>query len=370
MANERFLKGFANSNLVGSSFPNLVCLFWLHNVEPAFYWRAILNMLLSFILSILALGDKFVYLLVQNKVKKIPPPLFIIGHWRSGTTHLHNLICLDERAGYSTTFQTVFPHLLFGFHRPLFWLLNKAMPANRPVDNVALNARNPQEEEFGLANITQMSYYHWWYFPTAWDDISRLYLSLNNLPEGQQKRWKEIYLRYIQRALIREGKSWFVSKNPPNTARIKILLEMFPDARFVYISRNPYEVYVSTQRFFGAILPALQLQTISQEDFNRQILTNYCYLYDGYQAQKNLIPKNRLVEIKYENFIENESSYLRFIYNQLEIKLPPGLPAKWEAATAKKKHQVSDYAFAPEVIEAVNTTIGNRLEAMGYKRLP
>ena len=369
MANKQFLKGFAISNLAGSSFRNLLRLFSLHNVEPKFYWRAFLNALLSLILSVLALGDKLVYFLVRKKLKKIPPPLFIIGHWRSGTTHLHNLICLDERAGYSTTFQTVFPNLLFGFHRPLLWLMNLVMPSTRPVDNVKLNARNPQEEEFGLANVTEMSYYHWWYFPADWDDITEKYLTLENLPTKQKERWKKIYRHYIKRALIREGKAWFVSKNPPNTARIKILLEMFPDARFVYIQRNPYEVYVSTQRFFSAILQPLQLQSITEADFNAHILDVYCKMYDAYQAQKALIPPNRLVEIKYEDFIQKETSYLRFIYSQLEIKLPEALPSKWESATGNKKHRVSGYNFSPQTIAEVNAALGERIEAMGYERL-
>lgn len=369
MANERFLKGIAVSNLVGSSFGNLTRLFWLHRVEPRYYWRAFLNALLSIILSLLAFGDKLVYLLVRNKLKKIPPPLFIIGHWRSGTTHLHNLICLDERAGYSTTFQTVFPNLLFGFHRPLLWLMNLVMPNTRPVDNVELNARYPQEEEFGLANVTEMSYYHWWYFPADWDAITKKYLTLEGLPKKQKKRWKSTYLKYIKRALIREGKAWFVSKNPPNTARIKILLEMFPEARFVYIHRNPYEVYVSSQRFFKAILQPLQLQSISEADFNAQILDTYCKMYDAYKEQKVLLPGNRLIEFKYENFILNEVSYLRFLYNQLEIKLPEGLAERWEQATNNKAHGASGYNFSPQTIAEVNVALGNRIEEMGYERL-
>jgi hypothetical protein len=369
MAKDQFLKGFAISNLAGSSFTNLLKLYTLHRVAPKYYWRAFLNALVSFILSILSVGDALVYALVRNKIKKIPPPLFIIGHWRSGTTHLHNLICLDERAGYSTTFQTVFPHLLFGFHRPLLWLMNVVMPEKRPVDNVLLNARNPQEEEFGLANVTPMSYYHWWYFAADWDEIQHAYLSLENLPEKQREAWKKIYLRYIKRTLIREGKYWFVSKNPPNTARIKLLLELFPDARFVYIHRNPYEVFVSSQRFFKAISGPLRLQDISDDAFNNHILKAYCALYDAYQEQKRLIPKNRLVEIGYEQFIQNEESYLRFIYAQLEIMLPESLPEKWRAATGKKAHKPSNYAFEAKTVALVNGALGARIEEMGYERL-
>src|SRR5687767_13430189 len=30
----------------------------------------------------------------------VPPPLFVLGHWRSGTTHLHNLLTIDARFAF------------------------------------------------------------------------------------------------------------------------------------------------------------------------------------------------------------------------------------------------------------------------------
>jgi hypothetical protein len=41
---------------------------------------------------------------------QVPPPLFILGHYRSGTTHLHNLLALDRQFGYPTLLQTLYPH--------------------------------------------------------------------------------------------------------------------------------------------------------------------------------------------------------------------------------------------------------------------
>lgn len=369
MANKQFLKGFAVSNLAGSSFINLIKLYSHHRVAPQFYWRALVNAFASLFLSLLAVVDHFVFFLTPKPKESFQPPLFIIGHWRSGTTHLHNLICLDERVGFSSTFQTVFPHLLFGFHRPLIWLMNQIMPPTRPVDDVALNANNPQEEEFGLANITTMSYYHWWYFPADWDEIEHAYLSLENLPEKKREAWKKIYVRYVRRALIRQGKDWFVSKNPPHTARIKILLEIFPDARFVYIKRNPYEVFVSSHRFFKAISTPLRLQSIREDDFDAHILKVYCALHDSYEAQKELIPKNRLVEICYEDFIQNEVHYLQHIYTELEIKIPDELIPKWKASIGEKKHINKAYEYPQKVISKVNESLGNRIEYLGYQRL-
>ena len=369
MPEKEFLNGIAFSNLAGTRFLNFLKLVFSHKIEPKFYWRAFLNGVISAILSVLSLGDKFVYYLVKGKLKTMHPPIFIIGHWRSGTTHLHNLLCMDERVGFTTTFQTVFPNHLFGFHKPLEWLMRKMMPATRPVDNVKLDPNNPQEEEFGLGNVMEMSYYNWWYFPADWDGILDNYLSLEKLPERDRNRWKKTYLKFIKRGLLHQNKNWFISKNPPNTARIKILLEMFPEARFIYIHRNPYEVFVSSKAFFKAILTPLQLQHITDDDFDAHVLKAYNALFDVYENQKHLIPANRLVEIGYDKFLQNELSYLRYIFTTLNIKLPKELVEKWQQKIGAKTHKEKNYNFSPEIISLVNNALGHRIEQLGYKKL-
>ena len=207
MGDKEFLNGIAFSNLAGSKFSNFLKLLKQHKVAPAFKTRAWLNGLISFILSILAIGDKFVYALVKRKKQVIHPPVFVLGHWRSGTTHLHNLLCVDERFGYATTFQTVFPNHLFGFKAPLLWLMRLLMPASRPVDNVPLDPDNPQEEEFGLGNVMDISYYNWWYFPADWDYFLKYNLALDQLPEPEIERWKSTYLTFIKRGLLKQNKN-------------------------------------------------------------------------------------------------------------------------------------------------------------------
>jgi hypothetical protein len=369
MAEKEFLKGIAFSNLAGNRFSNFLRLLRGHKPEPKYYWRTFLNLLLSAVLSLLAIYDSIVY----SKRKKIPlaenPPVFVLGHWRSGTTHLHNLLCMHQRAGYVTTFQTVLPNHLFGFNKPLVWLMRKFMPATRPVDNVELDPNFPQEEEFGLGNVMEMSYYNWWYFPTDWDEIRNNYLSLNNIPTKDLERWKQKYSRFIDRALRYQNRDWFISKNPPNTARIKHLLEMYPDARFIYIHRNPYEVFVSSQRFFKAILGPLQLQSISDEDFNQQILKAYNALYDEYEAQKSMIPQHRLVEIGYAEFLKDELTSLRNIFKELEMDLPAQLDKQWADSMANKEHKSKVYKFDMATIKLVNSALGNRIERLRYQRL-
>src|SRR2546422_5967185 len=49
--------------------------------------------------------------LYGSKIAKvdIKPPVFILGHWRSGTTHLHYLLARDQRFASPNTYQVSYP---------------------------------------------------------------------------------------------------------------------------------------------------------------------------------------------------------------------------------------------------------------------
>jgi len=57
--------------------------------------------------------EELYYYTYVRKSKKTSDPVFIIGHWRSGTTYLHHVLAADHQMGYVTTYQTVFPHYLY-----------------------------------------------------------------------------------------------------------------------------------------------------------------------------------------------------------------------------------------------------------------
>ena len=89
-----------------------------------------------------------------------------------------------------------------------------------------------------------------------------------------------------------------ILKNPANTARIKILLEMFPDAKFIHISRHPYHVYLSMMRFLTSIKPLICLQKPPNvEQVKKFMIEVYKQMYHKYFREKKLIPKESLVEI-------------------------------------------------------------------------
>jgi hypothetical protein len=66
------------------------------------------------------------------RIKLDHPPIFIIGHWRSGTTHLHNLMSQDPALGWVSMYQAVVPDFSLAGQSWLKPLLTRIVPADRP----------------------------------------------------------------------------------------------------------------------------------------------------------------------------------------------------------------------------------------------
>lgn len=297
-------------------------------------------------------------------------PVFILGHWRSGTTFVHNVLSCDKHFGYNTTYQTVFPHLMmFGqafFKKNMSWL----MPSHRPTDNMELAVDLPQEEEFAMTNAMPYTYYNMWYLPKYWMEYAEKYLLFNDISEAELARFEEEFMKVIKIALWNTNGTQFLSKNPPHTGRVKELVKMFPNAKFIYLMRNPYTVFESTRSFFSNTIKPLKLEDISEEKIVENILEVYVKLYDKYQAEKDCIPAGNLIEVKFEDFEADALAKTEEIYRTLDI---PG----WEEAKAaieqyvnsKKGYKKNKYAYKPETVKLVNDNWSKAIEDWGYEKL-
>ncbi|MCX6575058.1 MAG: sulfotransferase, partial [Candidatus Aminicenantes bacterium] len=161
----------------------------------------------------------------------------------SGTTHLHNLLLLDPEFAAPTLLQVFFPHSFLLTERVFSRTLGSRLPKTRGFDNVELGLGTPQEEELALCSLGVPSTYMILLLPQRVDEYAK-YLSLRELPSDGVERWKSIYVKYLRKLTFRFGRR-LALKSSPNTARIQTLLELFPDARFVHISRHPYSLFQS-----------------------------------------------------------------------------------------------------------------------------
>ena len=249
----------------------------------------------------------------------IKSPIFIVGHWRSGTTYLHNLITQDSNLGYVSSLQAWCPELFLGSQPIIQFILKNFLPENRPMDNIKLSGELPQEEEYALGNVSLCCFYHGWYFPQQMLDYFQQLLSFENSSEEIQQEWQNAYLRVLKKATLKMDGKRLVIKNPANTARIRTLLKMFPDAKFIHIYRNPYVVFLSTKHLYRQLLPILSLQKISDREIEKNILLIYRKMMLKFFKDKSLIPQANLFEINYEDFIANPSDTLATIYQKFNL---------------------------------------------------
>ena len=126
--------------------------------------------------------------------------------------------------------------------------------------------------------------------------------------------------------------------------RIELLLELFPEARFIFIYRNPYEVVESFYRFLGQLIPPLQLQS-SQEDVSRhQLVEMYTEMIGSYFNTKKLILKDHYIELRFEDLINDPLSELKKIYQQFNIlTFEKDLPKFRTFLSQTKKHSNNRY---------------------------
>lgn len=293
-------------------------------------------------------------------------PVFIIGHWRSGTTFLHNALCQDDQFGYITTLQSLFPHSYLT--NPFFSSLAKiAMPPTRPMDDMKIYLGSPQEEEMAMVNLGPNSLYHIWHFPDQTKAFYKQIAKFEAPDQKQKKQWIKNYLFLLKNAAYRSSKPRLALKNPTNTSRIPTLLELFPNAKFIFIYRHPTEVYASTKKLYRKIVPIFQLQNFDFEMIRKNIIWIYKDLMTSYLNDRHLIPEKNLIEVKYEDFTKEPLQHLAQIYTQLDIPHFEANQATFEAYfNSHKKGKKGKYKLTEEELKEIHNEWAFAYKHFGY----
>lgn len=357
---------------VGSSFTNWIRVLSHNRFKIGFRYipRVILVTFISLLLAPFRVVERIIY---SKRIKNhpTPTPVFIIGHMRSGTTFLHHLMSQDKRFGFINTTQAVFPLNYLTLSYPLKQLVRIAMPQKRPMDNMKVNESWPQEEEFAVANISPYSPYNGAYFPENLEEFYNKYAIFENNDQKVLKEWKKKYFYLFKKLSFATGKSMILSKSLVNSSRIRQLLELFPDARFVFIYRNPYKVFLSTKKLYRKfILKHMNYNNIDDEQLENTILKLAHTGFNRYFIDKEIVPKNRLTEVKFEELVANPIEEIERIYKDIDLD-------GFEEIKDDIKHlidlnysgyQSQKYDIDRKVIDKVNKGLGNVIEKLGYEK--
>ncbi|MCX2745066.1 sulfotransferase [Mangrovivirga sp. M17] len=310
------------------------------------------------------LYEKIFFKLKLKKYQFSNPPIFIIGHWRSGTTHLHNLLARDPAASYFTTYQGVFPNNLKS--KLIFKsFMRLSMPGKRPSDNVKLNVNYPQEDEFAVSNSGLESFYNFFYFPHLYKTF---YESGVVFTEDEEAfHWLKGYEKLLKKAALNTGNGRLIVKNPVNTARIKYLEKYFKESKFIFIYRNPIIVFLSTRSFFYSLFPSLTLQEIDKEYINEIVIDLYKRLMDDYFQLKDEISENKIIEIKFEDLEKQPIEELKEIYSKfIQVDFKEIRPHFEAYLNSRKGYKKNEYSISSTELDEIVNHLKPYMEKLGY----
>ncbi len=296
------------------------------------------------------------------------PPIFLIGHWRSGTTHLHNLMSAIPLFSTIDFGQTAMPHNLLNPTRFIGRaIMSTAVPKERGIDQMKMGMREPQEEEMALGNLNPLCYYNVFYYPQEMKREFDRSIFFEGLAEGEKERFEEVYVRLLKKLSIAGRGKPLLLKNPASTARIEMLSRLFPGARFIFIVRNPYEVFASMLHHYPRIFNAFAWQRFDDIDLEEMVFYKYRRVMQGYLAQKERID-NPLIETSYERIVADPEGEIAGFYNALGLgDRAAALTAVRTYSESQRGYRRNQYRLTPAQVERIRREWGFALEEWGYE---
>lgn len=360
-----------NHPLLGANPTTLAALLAKHPVPPSMWPRVAAFMGSALGRLPLSWAERIWVSARRDPLDGMPPPLFVLGHWRSGTTHLYNLLSRDPRFAWPDPIATGLPWDFLLLGRALRPLLTRALPESRLIDRVAVDPDSPQEDEIALASMQGLSYYHALYFPRDFGESFErgAFLSDPHVTSRALKKRTRRLRHYCRKLLLGGRGNTLLVKNPIHTGQVAWLRSVFPDARFVHIHRNPHVVFESTRNFYAKLLPAYALQSFDADAVEPFILDTYPRMYERMYADTADLPPSRFTEVAFDDLEQHPLECLKRIYGQLGLGDFDGVRDRFrEYLEGISGYRKNRHDFPASDLDKVERAWGPWLQRWGYGR--
>ena len=253
--------------------------------------------------------------------RPLAPPIFITGLPRSGTTFLHGLLAEDPLNRAPRIWEAIYPHpehraAEFGAGRMKVELqlriFNRLSPGIRNLHPIEANA--PEE----CIEITSQVFRS-----PRYDDVYRApsyraWLDASGFDEGYQ--FLARFLRHLQGP--GEAPRRWILKSPEHVFSIDALTRVFPDAKLVFVHRDPGHVLVSAARL-TELLRAPFTTAIDRREIGRGAAD---YWQDGMRRMVEVADdpsfplRSRLVHVQYRSLVSDPIGTIAQIYNAFGLE--------------------------------------------------
>lgn len=304
-------------------------------------------------------------------------PVFILGHWRSGTSFLQYLLSADPDFEYLNKFESVFPELFLTgekLFKPAVENISDLMKVITEVRKVSVDWEDwSSAGELDIAQLTYISKAnpHWGHlFPANADYYLQRYLYLDEAPPEAVSEWKESYSYLIKKLALKKENKPLLIKSPGNTARVKHLLDLYPNARFIYLHRYPLDVFYSNMKLWSMVIEKFAFQQIGRREIEEMVIQNYKKILAKYLEQRQLIPKENLIELPFKQFVDNPLDTLANIYSEFDWKnFEDVRPIIRKQMPEPKKSGTNGYHYNPEHIKRLENEWSFVFEEWNYPYL-
>ncbi|MGA2620657.1 MAG: sulfotransferase [Thermoguttaceae bacterium] len=321
--------------------------------------------LISLLNSALALVQRLLYRRRIEATPIVEDPVFVLGHWRSGTTLMQELLVCDPRHAAPDTYSCFAPNHFLLTEPMLSRLLGLLLPSHRPMDNVPMSWDQPQEDEWALCNMGLPSPYLTMLFPNR-PPQDPGYLDLRGIPTADRERWKAGLAWFLKSVTLRNPRR-MVLKTPLHTARVQTLLEMFPKARFVHVVRDPYVIFPSTMHTWRQLYRFEGVQAPRFAGLEEHVLDTFDRMYAAFEEDVRRLPPSQFCELRFEDLVRDMPGQMRRVYRQLELgDFEPVAPAVAAYAAKTAHYQRNRYQIDEETRNRIGRRWRGYIEKYGY----
>lgn len=292
-------------------------------------------------------------------------PIVILGHWRSGTTLVHELLACDPRLHAPTTAQCACPnHFVLSEQFARDWL-GFLLPEHRPMDGVKMGYDRPQEDELALCNLGLPS--PWWVvaFP-AEPPPDPLYTDLEHVSAAERQRWVDAWTTFLRHVQF-EHPGRLLLKNPLHTYRVPLIRSVFPAADFIHIVRDPSTLVPSCVHFWRRMFDRYGLQRATCHDLEKQVLDSIAAMDERLTATWETIPPRQRFRLRYEDLVADPLGVLAAIYAHFDWSGADDARPHWQAYLAEQRdYRRNEHDLDPALAARIANRLTDVFSRYGY----